>query len=138
MTILLVAVAGGLGAATRFAVDRAVARRNRFRLPLGTLAINLTGSFALGLLTGLLTGVAAGNLHAGTGTGGTGAAVAGIVGTGFCGGYTTFSTASVEAARLWVAEGRGAGISYAATTLVASVTAAALGLGLGLALGHLT
>lgn len=137
MTFLLIAVAGGLGATTRFVVDRIVARRNRFRVPLGTLVINITGSFALGILAGLIAGVATGHLHDTT-TGGTGAAVAAVVGTGFCGGYTTFSTASVESARLWMSEGRDVGIRYAAITLITSVTAAALGLGLGLALAQLT
>lgn len=124
MTILLLALAGGAGAATRFVTDAVVARHNRFRVPLGTVVINVTGSLLLGLLAGLFAFSPADS---------TAATVKAVIGTGFCGGYTTFSTASVEAVRLWSAEGPGTGIRYAAVTLVASLAAAAV----GLALGHL-
>jgi len=122
--MLLLALGGGLGAVTRFVVDAAVARHNPFRVPLGTMLINITGSLALGVVTGLLTAGTAGS---------TGATVRAVLGTGFCGGYTTFSTASVETVRLWLAEGRGTGVRYAAATLVGSVAAAAV----GLAVAHL-
>lgn len=124
MTLLLLALAGGTGAATRFVADALVARHNPFRVPLGTVVINVTGSFLLGLLTGLFALSSADS---------TGAALKAVIGTGFCGGYTTFSTASVEAARLWSAEGPRIGIRYAVATLVASLAAAAV----GVALGHL-
>lgn len=121
MTTLALALAGGLGAVTRFVTDAVVARHNPFRVPLGTIVINVTGSFLLGLLTGLFV------LSSADSGGGV---VKAVVGTGFCGGYTTFSTASVEAARLWTAEGPSTGLRYAAVTLAGSVVAAALGLGL--------
>ena len=115
MTPLLIALAGGFGALTRFGVDSAIARRNRSGFPLGTVVINVTGAFALGLVAGwLLTGP--------LGTVGT------IVGTGFLGGYTTFSTASVEGARLLRA-GRGwSALTHAGGMLLAGLLAAALGL----------
>ncbi|GAB3880866.1 fluoride efflux transporter CrcB [Terrabacter terrigena] len=122
MTMLLLAVAGGLGAVSRFLADAFVARHNPFRMPLGTLVINVTGSLLLGLLTGLLS---AGSPDS------AGASVRAVLGAGFCGGYTTFSTASVETVRLWVAQDRGTGVRYAAATLFGSVGAAALGLWLG-------
>jgi CrcB protein len=83
------ALAGALGAVARFWVDgELTTRAGRIdRVPRGTLIINLTGSFALGLLTG---GVAAGAASA----------VVTIAGTGFLGGYTTFSTASLDTARM--------------------------------------
>ena len=50
--LLLVAVAGGLGAASRFLLDTVVARHNRWSTPLGTLVVNVTACFLLGMLTG--------------------------------------------------------------------------------------
>lgn len=120
--MLLLAIAGGLGAVTRFLVDALVARHSPFRVPLGTLVVNVSGSLLLGILTGLVTGSDPAS-----------AAVTAkaVVGTGFCGGYTTFSTASVESVRLWLAEGATTGIRYAAVTLLGSVAAASAGLALG-------
>ena len=116
MTGLLVALAGGLGAATRFWVDGTITQRNPTRFPLGTLLINVSGSLLLGLLVGWASGHAAGDLVA-------------IAGTGFLGGYTTFSTASVEAFRLVRTErdSRRA-LSYTTSTLIVSLFAAGLGL----------
>ncbi|MEA5117002.1 MAG: CrcB family protein [Propionicimonas sp.] len=113
MIPLLIAVAGGLGATCRFVLDSLISRL-RAPLPLGTLVINVTGSFLLGLVTGWL--LATGNQWAA------------VAGTGFLGGYTTFSTASVEAARLLRA-GRGWSLLlHAGGMVVISVAAAALGL----------
>lgn len=118
MTILLVSLAGGIGAATRFVFDGAVNRRFRGVLPAGTLAINIIGSFLLGLITG-----AASHHLAGVGPD-----VRSIAGTGFCGGFTTFSTASVETLRLWRADGIRPSTLYAVATLVGALLAAALGI----------
>jgi len=113
---LAVALAGGLGAVARFVVDGAVQRHNRLSVPLGTLLINVTGSLLLGALTGLVL------FH------GSPSELQTVAGTGFCGGYTTFSTASVEAARLLRTERRWAAVAHAGGTLLASVAAAGLGL----------
>lgn len=115
MTPLLVALAGGLGAATRFWLDGTL--RGRFgRIgPWATLVVNVTGSFLLGLL---VASAPSGAWHD-------------VVGTGFLGGYTTFSTASVEALRL-AQDRRGTqALAYAGGGLVLCVTAAWLGLTLG-------
>ena len=117
---LLVAVAGGVGAVVRFLVDTWVGHRSQgSHVPLGTMAINVTGSFLLGLLTGwwmFQTGDPGGRL---------------VLGTGFLGGYTTFSTACVEAARLTRA-GRGwTVLVHAGGMLLLSVGGAALGVWLG-------
>lgn len=121
MIALAVALAGGVGAGLRFVVDGLVGRYARARLPLGTVVVNVTGSFLLGLVTGLVA------------RGAWPHDVALVVGTGMLGGYTTFSTASVEAVNLALAEGpraaRDAAL-HAGGMLVASVAAAAVGLAL--------
>ena len=50
-----VLVIGGVGSVARFVVDRAVARRVTGGLPFGTLTVNVSGAFLLGLLTALLS-----------------------------------------------------------------------------------
>ena len=112
----LVALAGGLGAVARFLVDGVVdSLSRRATIPMGTVVINVSGSFLLGLVTGWWADP---GLRL-------------VLGTGFVGGYTTFSTASVEAARLAMS-GRGwAAVAQAAGMVVLSVNAAALGLWLG-------
>lgn len=114
-TALLVAVLGGLGAAARFVVDGWFRGRWPHRLPVATITINVTGSLLIGLLAGAL---ATGALPV---TAYTAAA------TGFCGGYTTFSTASVETVRL----AQAGDVRRAATNLVGSLvlTVAAASLG---------
>jgi CrcB protein len=79
-----VALLGALGAVARFRVDSAVSARLPSDFPLGTLAVNLSGSFALGILVG------ASASHR----------LALLLGVGFMGGYTTFSTWTVESERL--------------------------------------
>jgi fluoride exporter len=79
-----VALVGGLGALTRFWLDGAVSRRVGGVFPIGTLAVNISGSFVLGVLVG-------------AGVGGDALLVAG---TGFVGAYTTFSTWMLETERL--------------------------------------
>jgi CrcB protein len=79
-----VLVLGGLGSVTRFMIDRAVARRVGRSFPFGTLTVNITGAVLLGLITGLAL-----SHHAAL-----------LVGTGFVGAYTTFSTWMFETQRL--------------------------------------
>ena len=135
---LALCLAGGLGAAARFALDGAItsalARRKSERapkavhapkaegpaLPVGTVVVNLSGSFLLGVLVGL---VAAGALPP---------AVQLTAGVGFLGGYTTFSTASFQTVQL-LREGRiGASALIGLGQLLAGVALAAAGLALGL------
>lgn len=81
--VLLMGLAGGLGAVVRFVVDTFLTSRVRTAVPVGTITVNLVGSFLLGLATGLVVS-------------GADVRLAPVAGTGFCGGFTTFSTASVE------------------------------------------
>jgi CrcB protein len=116
-----ICVAGGLGAALRFYLDGAVRSVVRVAFPVATLLINVTGSFGLGLLTGLAS--SAGLPHDWLL----------ILGGGVMGGYTTFSTASVETMRLVEARRYGAAALNGVGMLVLAVAAAGLGLVVG---GH--
>ncbi len=123
MSLLLgVALAGGLGAVARLVVEGEVRRRVGDRLLGGTVLVNLSGSFLLGLVTGL---AAAGLLAAPARL---------VVGAGFLGGYTTFSTAAVEAVRLVLDGRRAAALVHGAGQLLAGVLLAGAGLALGLTL----
>lgn len=119
--LLLVSLAGGLGAATRFILDTLIRRRTAGRFPLGTMIINISGSFLLGLVTGLALSLAVSEHWRA------------ILGTGFLGGYTTFSTASFETVRLVQRRRYAAAALNGLGTLAGSLAAAALGLLLGLA-----
>jgi len=111
----LAALAGGLGAALRYLVDSAVSAVLRRRFPWGILLVNVTGSFALGVITAALPEGAF------------------VVGAGLLGGYTTFSTAMLDALALWADGERPASVWHLLGTFAASVLAALA----GLAIGHL-
>lgn len=122
MMVLWIALAGGVGAVARLVLDGVLRSRTSGRYPVGTVVINLSGSLLLGLVVGL-----------------TGAllpeAARLVLGTGFLGGYTTFSTAAVETVRLAGDRRWPAAWAHGLGMLVAGVGLAALGLGVGLALG---
>jgi CrcB protein len=122
MTVLLVlavAAAGGVGAVARLVLDGLLRARVRIAYPLGTTVINVTGSFLLGLVTGLALA------H------GLPAEWRAVLGTGFLGGYTTFSTASYETVRLAQQRRYRAALVNGVGMLVLALAAAGLGLWLG-------
>jgi fluoride exporter len=98
---IAVAVVGGAAAIARFLVDAGVGRRFGGVFPYGTLVVNLSGSFLLGLVTGLALS--------------TDAAL--IVGTAAIGTYTTFSTWMFETDRL----AESGALRTAAVNLVVSI-----------------
>ena len=129
MTVLVfiaTALAGGVGAALRFFLDGLLRARTRATFPYGTALVNLTGSFALGVVAGVAA------------NGWLPPEAAAVLGVGLLGGYTTFSTASVETVRL-AQEGRyraaavnGLGVLVACTlAALAGVWVGALLSGLG-------
>lgn len=113
------AVAGGLGASTRFMVDGLIRSRLASVFPWATFTINTTGSLALGFLTA----AAAGSLVS--------PEWSAVLGAGFLGGYTTFSTASYETVRLLAERRYVASFASAFGSLAVCVGAAALGYWLG-------
>lgn len=119
LVFVALAAAGGLGASSRMLIDGLIKSRMSTALPWGTIIINVSGSLVLGLLTGL----AGANLlpeawHL-------------VLGTGFLGGYTTFSTASFETVRLLQERRWAAGLVNGLGTLVFATAAAAIGMWLG-------
>lgn len=118
MITVWLALAGGLGAGARFVVDGALSARNRWSIPLATLAINVVGSFLLGLVTAWVADGAPPSVRL-------------VAGVGFLGGFTTFSTASVELVRLARAQRPLAAVGLALAMLVLAVLAAFLGVALG-------
>lgn len=118
MTALAVALAAAAGAVARHLVDQAVRARTRARrvpgFPWGTLVVNTTGSFALGVVVGL----------------GLPDAVRTTAGTGFVGAYTTFSTFGLDVVRTAEDEEGGARRSgaYLVVSVVGGLVASAAGL----------
>jgi CrcB protein len=99
LVVLGLGLLGGAGAVGRFLLDGAVARRVGSAFPFGTLAVNLSGALALGVLAGATVSGDAYRLW----------------GTGLVGAYTTFSTWMLESHRLAEErQGRMAAINVAA------------------------
>lgn len=115
LTLVCVAVGGGFGAALRHVVDTLVMRRIRTRYPLGITLVNVSGSFALGLITGLAIA----------------APWALLLGTGLLGGYTTFSTASLDTLKLIRERRYWAALTNSVGMLVVAVVCAIAGVALG-------
>ena len=113
LLFLAAALAGGVGAVLRYLLDLGVARWAGRRFPWGILAVNLSGSFALGLVTTALPGQAF------------------VLGAGLLGGYTTFSTAMLDAVALWRDGARPAAVFDAVGMLLLGLLAAVLGMGVG-------
>ena len=111
-------VAAAIGAPLRYVVDRVIGERAEGVFPWGTFVVNASGSLLFGVITGLAL------YHAFPQTSKV------ILGTGFCGSYTTFSTFSFETVRLVEEGALGKAMRNAFGTLVISGAAAALGLAL--------
>jgi CrcB protein len=120
--IVAIAIAAAAGAVARYLVDLAVQHRTRSALPLGTLVVNTTGSLALGFLAGLA-------LHHGLHD-----TPRLVIGTGFIGAYTTFSTFLYETIQLIEHGARLDALVNTTLSLVLGLGAAATGLALAAAL----
>ena len=114
-TWLAVAALGGVGAGARFLIDGIVSMRTGGGLPLGTLAVNASGSVLLGLITGLAL---------------EGDALV-LAGTATLGSYTTFSTWMFETHRLAEDAKLPGALLNVIASLALGVAAAALGRTIG-------
>lgn len=118
MTLLLVALGAAVGAPLRYLADRAVRARAGTAFPWGTLLVNVAGSLLLGALVGASPP----------------GPVGALVGSGFCGALTTYSTFGYETLRLWRERARRLAVANVAANLVGGLTAAGAGMALGAAL----
>jgi CrcB protein len=118
IVLLAIGLVGGVGSIARFLVDGRVARSVDRVFPYGTLAVNLTGAFALGILVGASLDQDAYR----------------IAGTGFVGAYTTFSTWALESHRLGEDGQLRVGILNFAVSLILGLAVAWAGRQLGGAL----
>lgn len=119
LLLLAVGIAGSLGAISRYLVGRFFAKRVSAQFPLGTLIINLSGAFVIGLLFSL-----AGHRIISV-------AVQTTLATGFLGGYTTFSTMSWEGVQLARGGSTARSMLYLGGSAVLGLLAASAGLLVG-------
>jgi fluoride exporter len=112
--ILLVGAGGFLGAAARFGVAQYAAKRNRSAIPVGTLFVNVLGSFLLGWIF---------EVHR--------TELSLFLGTGFMGAFTTFSTLKLEGLRMWRSSAYKTLAVYYGITYTCGIVCAMAGYGIG-------
>ena len=118
--LLLVAVGGALGSGLRHLVNLAALRLFGPGFPWGTFAVNVVGSFAMGLFVELLARRFGGS-----------AELRLFVATGIFGGFTTFSAFSLDFAVLYERGATAQAFGYVAASLIVSIAALFLGMWLG-------
>ncbi len=116
MTLLLVALGAAVGAPARYLTDRAVQARHDSVFPWGTFVVNVVGCLILGFLLAAST-------HTGSG-------LAALLGTGFCGALTTYSTFGYETVQLARSGARGYAALNAGLSVACGLLAALAGTGL--------
>lgn len=115
MTVLMIVVGAAVGAPLRYLTDRFVQARLRSRFPFGTLTVNVVASLVLGVVTALAA------------SGGAGRPVVALVGTGFCGALSTYSTYAFETLRELESGRWRIAVANVATSVLVGLGAAALG-----------
>lgn len=119
MNYLLVFVGGGLGSTLRHTINVACARCLGTAFPWGTFIINITGSTVMGLIAGYLAFKGGASQHWRL-----------FLMTGILGGYTTFSTFSLDAALLYERGETGLALLYVLGSVALSITGLLAGLAL--------
>ncbi|MFD4643294.1 fluoride efflux transporter CrcB [Lentzea sp. NPDC058436] len=110
MTVLVVFFGAALGAPCRYLLDRFVQARHSVDFPFGTLVVNVVGCLLIGFVVGT--------------------SWMPLLGVGFCGGLTTYSTFSYETVKLLEAEKYRSALLNVLVSVVLGVGAAAIGLAL--------
>ncbi|MEU0883204.1 fluoride efflux transporter CrcB [Lentzea sp. NPDC005914] len=110
MTALVVFLGAALGAPCRYLLDRFVQSKHESDFPWGTLTVNVVGCFLIGLVVGTDWMP--------------------LLGTGFCGGLTTYSTFSYETVKLLETEKYRPALLNVVVSVALGLGAAAAGLGL--------
>ncbi len=116
-SIFYVALGGALGASARHLVGQAVDRAHGGSFPMGTMSVNILGSFLMGLMIGWLALRVSG-----------GETWRLFLGVGLLGGFTTFSAFSLDAIVLYERKAYGALMSYVGLSVSVSIAALFLGL----------
>lgn len=120
MLALVVAMAAGVGAVCRVLVERVARRRSSSPSPIGIVLVNVSGSLVLGLLLGW-------HVHHGLSD-----HVTVVLGTGWCGGFTTLSTWAWQTLELWLAGESRRALLNAGVSFGVGLAAAAAGLAIAL------
>ena len=114
MNLLIVGIGGTFGGIVRYQLGKMISQRAATTFPIGTFLINITGAFCLGLVA-----------SAGSGT------VYLLLGDGFLGAYTTFSTFMYEGFHLFQGNEKLNALTYIFISLVLGVIGYAAGFALG-------
>jgi fluoride exporter len=118
--LMLVATGGMLGSVARYVTARSIHEKLSGGFPYGTLAVNIIGSFILGLMYAWFSRKVIDNENLRL-----------LIGTGFCGGFTTFSAFAFENVNLLQQKMFSSSVLYILLTLVIGFLAVAAGLALG-------
>jgi fluoride exporter len=119
INILSIGIGGFIGSIARYLMVISIDHRFKGPLPLGTLTVNVVGSLLLGLIIGLVTKRFPSN-----------ATLLLALGTGLCGGFTTFSAFAFENFNLWLQRPSSA-LIYILISVVSGIAAVGIGLYLG-------
>lgn len=115
LNVFLVGIGGFFGAVSRFSVSQFINKKFSFKFPIATLFINLLGSFLLGLIIGV----------------GIGGSAFLLMGTGFMGAFTTFSTFKLEGIQLHVEKRKQDFFIYNVASYAGGILLAYIGLEIG-------
>ncbi|MBV7506836.1 CrcB family protein [Bacillus sp. sid0103] len=114
--IVVISIGGFIGAINRFVISKKIQNSEGF--PIGTLTVNLMGAFLLGMIFGLEV---KGTLYS-------------LLGIGFMGAFTTFSTLMLEAVKLKQEEKKKLYYSYLLSSYILGIMLTIIGLWLGRAI----